>query len=78
MQVIKHGNTYKEICGYRGDFYETCPECGNTDIRLMDYFGEDTTIYIDKNNLTDSIHLETNADSVKNFAYVYCVFNSRA
>ena len=62
----EYGNTYKEICGYRGDFYKTCPECGNTDIKLMDYFGEDTTIYVDKNNLTDSIHLETNADSVKN------------
>lgn len=30
------------------------------------YFGKDTAIYVDKNNLTDSIHLEVNSDSIKN------------
>lgn len=29
-------------------------------------FGKDTTIYVDKNNLTDSIHFEMDGDSVKN------------
>lgn len=53
-------------CGYRGDFYDTCPKCGNEDKTLMKYFGTDTTIYVDKNNLTDAIRLETNADNVKN------------
>lgn len=50
-------------CGHRGDFYDTCPECHGTDI---EYFGDDTTIYIDKNNLTDAIQFEANADEVKN------------
>lgn len=50
-------------CGERGEFYDECPECGSTDLK---YFGKDTTILVDKNNLTDSIQLETNVDSIKN------------
>ena len=50
-------------CGYRGDYYDECPECGSTDIK---YFGEDTTILVDKSNLTDSITLEANIDNMKN------------
>lgn len=53
-------------CGYRGDFYDQCPKCENTDRTKMSYFGNDTTIFIDKNNLTDAIQLETDSDSVKN------------
>lgn len=40
-----------------------CPKCGSTNVK---YFGEDTTILVDKKNLTDSINLSTNADNVKN------------
>lgn len=50
-------------CGERGDFYEECPKCGCAD---LEYYGEDTTILIDKKNLTDQISLETNADELKN------------
>ena len=32
----------------------------------LDTYGTDTTIYVDKNNLTDSINLSVNTDSVKN------------
>lgn len=52
-------------CGHREEYFENdiCPNCGKTNIKC---FGNDTTIYIDKTNLTDSIRLETNADEVKN------------
>lgn len=40
-----------------------CPICGSTNVK---YFGEDTTILVDKKNLTDEITLSTNADDVKN------------
>lgn len=40
----------------------------NRTIRVYDLetYGEDTTIYVDKSNLTDSISLEVNTDNVKN------------
>ena len=50
-------------CGHREDFYDECPKCGSKNLK---YFGKDTTIFVDKNNLTDSIHFETNADERKN------------
>lgn len=52
-------------CGYRGEFTEEglCPECGS-DRRT--YYGDDTTIYVDKENLTEEIQLETDTDSIKN------------
>jgi len=56
-------------CGERIDqqtSYEQeykCPKCDSTNLK---HYGEDTTIYVDKNNLTDSITLEVNADNVKN------------
>jgi len=50
-------------CGHRGDFYDECPECESTNLK---YFGEDTTILVDKKNLTESIQFEANVDSVKN------------
>lgn len=40
-----------------------CPICGSKNVK---YFGEDTTILVDKNNLTDSISLTVNADEIKN------------
>lgn len=50
-------------CGHRDDFYDECPKCGSTNLK---YYGQDTTIFVDKENLTDSIKLETNANEVKN------------
>lgn len=50
-------------CGHREDFYDVCPKCGSTNLK---YHGEDTTIFVDKMNLTDSIRFETNANEVKN------------
>ena len=56
-------NCLNPDCGYRGEFNDICPECGGTNIS---YFGEDTTIYVDKDNLTDNISFTTNVDSIKN------------
>lgn len=50
-------------CGYRGEYIDKCPKCGNTNLK---YFGEDTTIYIDKENLTEEVVFETDTDSIKN------------
>ena len=50
-------------CGERGDYYDECPNCHSNNLK---HFGQDTTIYVDSTNLTDSIHLEANADNVKN------------
>lgn len=56
-------NCLNPECGYRGEFNDTCPECGNTN---LSYFGKDTSIYIDKDNLTNSIEFTTDINSVKN------------
>lgn len=50
-------------CGYRGDYQTTCPECGSAD---LDYFGEDTTIFVDGDVLTDEVTYTTDVDSIKN------------
>lgn len=50
-------------CHYRGEFNDVCPECEGTDLK---YYGEDTTILVDKENLTDEITFEADADSIKN------------
>lgn len=50
-------------CGHRGAFNDVCPKCGSTNLKV---YGEDTTIYVDKENLTDSVQFETNTDDVKN------------
>lgn len=50
-------------CNYRGEFNDVCPECGGTNLK---YYGEDTTILVDKENLTNEINYETNIDEVKN------------
>ena len=38
-------------------------QCGNSN---LNYYGEDTTIFVSTENLTDEINLETDTDSVKN------------
>lgn len=51
-------------CGHRGEFTDVCPECGSNDI---DYgYGDDTTIFITRDNLTDNVKYTTDLDSVKN------------
>ena len=50
-------------CGYRGEFEDVCPECGSTNLK---YYGEDTAIFVDKENLTDEVQFETDTDSIKN------------
>lgn len=51
-------------CGYRGEFTDKCPECGSTDIN--EGYGEDTTIFITSDELSESINLSNDTDSVKN------------
>lgn len=55
-------------CEYRGDFLDTCPECGST--KVINKYGEDTNVLINSTNLTKSITLESNQDSLKNCFYV--------
>lgn len=55
-------------CNYRGDFLDTCPECGST--KVINKYGEDTNVLINSTNLTKSITLESNQDSLKNCFYV--------
>jgi len=50
-------------CGHRGEFNDTCPKCNSTKLK---YYGEDTTILVSTDNLTDEITFETDVDSVKN------------
>ena len=55
--------TVCQDCGERGDYLDVCPKCGSKNLKS---YGKDTTIYIDKNNLTDNITCEVNTDNVKN------------
>lgn len=50
-------------CGHRGEYTDKCPKCKSENIK---YYGEDTTIYIDSENLGEEIELEADAESVKN------------
>ena len=50
-------------CGHRGEFSDACPECGSSDLK---YFGDDTTIYVDTENLAENVVLSVDTDSVKN------------
>ena len=50
-------------CGNRFEEYDKCPKCGSNNIK---YFGQDTTILVDKENLTDSIQMNVDTNSLKN------------
>lgn len=50
-------------CGYRGEYDDICPECGSDDLSI---YGEDTTVYVDKDNLSDTVTFTTDVDSIKN------------
>lgn len=51
-------------CGARGDFIGVCPECGSTAIKMG--YGEDTSIYVSRENLANEITYTTDLGSVKN------------
>lgn len=55
-------------CGYRGDFHDKCPECGSTNYNGA--YGEDTSIYVSKENLSTSASIESSEDSLKNCFYI--------
>jgi hypothetical protein len=62
--VCTHKNSDGTSCGERGDFYQVCPKCGTDD--ELHYYGKDTTVYVDSENLSDNAGLEIDKDSVKN------------
>lgn len=51
-------------CGYRGEFTNKCPKCNSTNINGG--YGEDTTIFLSRENLTEDIELSSDVESVKN------------
>lgn len=51
-------------CGHRGDFEGVCPKCGKTNI--LPGYGEDTTIFLSRENLVNSVSYSVDKDSVKN------------
>jgi len=55
---------YCNDCGYREEFIEVCPKCNSKNI--LNGYGEDTTIFVSSENLSDEITYETDVDSVKN------------
>ena len=50
-------------CGKRGHYSDICPDCESTALK---YYGKDTTIYVDTENLAENITFTTDTDSVKN------------
>lgn len=46
-----------------GSLIYICPKCSSHNVK---YYGEDTKIFVDNENLTDEVQLETDTDSVKN------------
>lgn len=51
-------------CDARGDFNGKCEKCGSENITTG--YGNDTTIFVSSENLTDEVSYETDEDSVKN------------
>lgn len=51
-------------CGYRGEFDGNCPECNSSNIN--EGYGQDTTIFVSTENLTDEVSYEIDTGSVKN------------
>jgi hypothetical protein len=56
-------NTVCNECGHRGEYFDYCPECGSDNLK---YYGEDTTIFVSIENLTDEITFDTDVDAIKN------------
>ena len=55
-------------CGFRGEFTDSCPECGSEDFGGA--YGKDTIIYISKYNLASSASISSSKDSLKNCFHV--------
>lgn len=55
-------------CGYRADYTDICPECNSTDLSYG--YGNDTTILVDSETLSDRISLSGKQDEVKNYIKV--------
>lgn len=51
-------------CGHREEFIGICPKCGSENI--LTGYGDDTTIFVSTENLTDNITFSTDTDYVKN------------
>ena len=51
-------------CGNRGEFMEVCDQCGSTNIKKG--YGEDTSVYVDKDNLAKEVVFSTDIGSIKN------------
>lgn len=51
-------------CGKRGDFTDICPDCDYETIKPG--YGEDTTIFINTDNLAQEISLSSNVSQIKN------------
>lgn len=56
--------SYCPKCEKRGEFLDACPQCGNTNIKMG--YGEDTHIFVSKDNLAENIEYAADVDSVKN------------
>lgn len=50
-------------CGYRGEFSDHCPKCES---RNLKYYGEDSGVFLDVENILNSVNYSTNVDEVKN------------
>ena len=50
-------------CRYRGEFTDRCPKCNSHS--FDDGYGEDTTIFVEANELTEDVKLKTDSDSTK-------------
>ena len=58
-------NCMNTDCAYRGEFTDTCPKCGGTNIKYG--YGDDTTIFVTSDELAaDGIQFVTDVDAVKN------------
>ena len=55
-------------CGYRGEFLDQCSKCGGTN--FTSGYGEDTTIFVNKENLAEDISVSSDTGSVKNCFYI--------
>lgn len=53
-----------KACGHRGEFTTVCPECGSNDID--EGYGEDTTIFVTSDELSDEIQFTSDTGSIKN------------
>ena len=53
-----------QSCGERGEFLHVCSKCGSSNIKRG--YGEDTTVFVNTENLAENISLTTDLGEVKN------------